>query len=108
MFYRDWNSETKILLIPLLLSTSLLKKAAIVFHMAHDKITLFDKEIILYFSTSGHYYIHIYPTKTEKENCEEVLILEKNSANKERKSQIIKIHSQYRHTLVDNIKRLIM
>ena len=90
-----------------MLSTSLLKKATIVFHMAHDKITLFDKEIILYFSSSGHYYIHIYPTKTEKENCEEVLILEKTQQIK-KKSQIIKIHSQYRHTLVDNIKRLIM
>ena len=94
MFYRDWNSETKILLIPLLLSTSLLKKATIVFHMAHDKITLFDKEIILYFSTSGHYYIHIYPTKTEKENCEEVLILEKTQQIKKENHKLLKyIHN---------------
>ena len=94
MFYRDWNSETKILLIPLLLSTSLLKKATIVFHMVHDKITLFDKEIILYFSTSGHYYIHIYPTKTEKENCEEVLILEKTQQIKKENHKLLKyIHN---------------
>ena len=94
MFYRDWNSETKILLIPLLLSTSLLKKATIVFHMAHDKITLFDKEIILYFSTSGHYYIHIYPTKTEKENWEEVLILEKTQQIKKENHKLLKyIHN---------------
>lgn len=33
----------------------------------------------------------IYPTKMEKENNEEVLILEKGLPNKERKSQTIKI-----------------
>ena len=77
-----------------MLSTSLLKKATIVFHMAHDKITLFDKEIILYFSTSGHYYIHIYPTKTEKENCEEVLILEKIQQIKKENHKLLKyIHN---------------
>ena len=53
--------------------------------IANDKITIFEKEINLYFSTSGYYCIDIYPTKTEKESYKEVLILERDLPNKKRK-----------------------
>ena len=64
--------------------------------MENDKITIFDKKIDLYFSTSGHYYIDIYPRNGEINNHEEVMILEKDlSENEKKKSQVIKIHKQF-------------
>ena len=63
--------------ISLLLSKSSLKKAKAVIDMANDKITIFDKKIDLYFSTSGHYCIDIYPRNGEANNCKKVIILEK-------------------------------
>ena len=63
--------------ISLLLSKSSLKKAKAVIDMANEKITIFDKKIDLYFSTSGHYCIDIYPRNGEANNCKEVIILEK-------------------------------
>ena len=74
-----------------MLSKSSLKKAKAVVDTANDKIAIFDKEINLYFSTSGYYCINIPPTEREKENYEKVLILEKDLPNKEKKSQIIKM-----------------
>ena len=104
MFYRNYNSER----IPLLLSKSSLKKTKALVDIANDKITIFDKEINLYVSTSGHYCINIPPTEREKENYEKVLILEKDLPNKEKNSQIIKMHKQFGYVSVDNIKKLII
>ena len=54
--------------------------------MANDKITIFDKKIDLYFSTSGHYCIDIYPRNAEINNYKEVMTLEKDLSGNEKKS----------------------
>ena len=75
--------------------------------MKNDKITTFDEKKDLYFSASGHYCIDIYPRNGETNNYEEVMILKKGLSDKEKKSQIIKIHRQFGHTYIENIKKLI-
>ena len=68
--------------------------------MANDKITVFDKKIDLYFSTSGHYCIDIYPRNAEINNYKEVMTLEKDLSDNEKKSQIIKMHKQFSHASI--------
>ena len=63
--------------VSLPLRKSSFNKAKILIDIANDKITIFNKEIDL------HYCIDIYPTKTEKENYEKALTLEKDLTNKE-------------------------
>ena len=75
--------------------------------MDNEKITIFDKKIELYFSSSGHYCIDIYPRNGETDNYEEVMILEIDLSEIEKKSQVIKIHKQFGHTSIENIKKLI-
>ena len=84
--------------IPLLLHKSSLKKVKAVF----------DKKIDLYFSTSGHYCIDIYPRNGETNNYEEVMILEKDLSDNEKKSQVIKIHKQFGHASIENIKKVLI
>ena len=72
--------------------------------MANAKITIFDKKIDLYFSSSGHYCIGIYPRYGETNNYKEVMILEKDLSDNKKKSKVIKIHKQFSHASIDNIK----
>ena len=67
--------EIEIVKISLLLLKLHLKTKAVT-DIVHDKITTIDKRIDLYFSTRRHYWIDIYPNKTEKEKHEKVLILQ--------------------------------
>ena len=75
--------------------------------MANNKITIFNKNIDLYFSTSGHYCINIYPRNGEANNCEEVMILKKYLSDNEKNTQVIKIYEQFGHASTENIKKLI-
>ena len=87
--------------IPLLFSRSSFKKAKAVADMASDKITISDKEINSYFSTSGHYCMDMYPTKTEQENYEGVLILEKNLTTEKQKHKLLKYIQKFGHASVE-------
>ena len=51
--------------------------------MENDKITILDKKIDFYFSTSGHL------KNGETNNYEEVMILEKDLSDSKKKSQVI-------------------
>ena len=75
--------------------------------MENDKISMFDKKIDLYFSTSGHYCFVIYPRNGETNNYEEVMTLEKDLSENEKMSQIIKIHKQCGYASIENTKKLI-
>ena len=75
--------------------------------MENDKITIFDKKIDLYFSTSGHYCIDIYPRNGETNNYKEVMILEKDLSENEKKPQVIKIYKQFGYASIGNVKKLI-
>ena len=57
--------------------------------MENDKITIFDKKIDLYFSTRGHYCIGIYSKNGKTNNCEEVMILEKNFQTTKRSPRLL-------------------
>ena len=75
--------------------------------MNNDKATIFDKEIYLHLSTSGHYCIEIFPSFIEKELIEEVLILEKDLPRSKKHSQILKLHKQFGHASVQNLQKLL-
>ena len=59
----------------------------------------------MYFFTTGHYCIDIYPRNGETNNYVEIMILEKDLSDNENKFQIIKIHYQFGHASVENIKK---
>ena len=51
--------------ITLLLSKHSLKNAQAVIDIANDKVSVFDKNVDLYFSTSGHYCLNISPKESK-------------------------------------------
>ena len=50
--------------IPLLLSKHSLKNAQAAIDIANDKVSVFDKNVDLFFSTSGHYCLNIFPRES--------------------------------------------
>ena len=81
--------------------------------MKMDQEVVFEKEINLYFSTSGHYCIDIQPNKVSKMDLtvegqsENVLIFEENMNLSDKKKQIQRIYRQSGNASSENIKRLI-
>ena len=61
----------------------------------------------MYFSTSGHHCTKIYPRNGEINNYEDLMIIEKNLSGNEKKSKVIKIHKQFGHASIENIKKFI-
>ena len=88
--------------IPLLLSKSLLKKAQTVIDLDNDKATILGKEINLHQSITGHYCIDISPSNSCN-NIEEILYLEKDLSNEQRKPQDTKINKQFGHASIENM-----
>ena len=74
-----------------------------------SKIKSFESNLFkrFVFSTSGRYCIDIYPRNGKTKNYEEVMILEKDLLENEKKSQVIKIHKQFGHASKENINKLI-
>ena len=71
--------------IPLLPSKSSLKRCQTNINMCHDKATIFNKEIQLHQSTSGHYCIDILPKfEPQQPMSEVVLMLEATLPSKEK------------------------
>ena len=62
----------------LLLKKSSLKKARTVHDIANDKTKVFDKDFNLYFLTSGHYCIDIFPIESAIDSTQEFLVSEKD------------------------------
>ena len=81
--------------------------------MQNNKAIIFDTEVDLHLSTSGHYCVEIYPnasiyTNKNKETVQEIFFLEETLSKKQKEKQILKIHKQFRHSSsssVDNTKR---
>ena len=57
-------------------------------------MSVFDKNVDLYFSTSGYYCLNISPGEP-RNKYEEILVLEKYFSAVEKPSQILKIHQQF-------------
>ena len=80
-----------------LLSKSSLEKCRTVHNVNDDKATVFDREVTLHQSTSGHYCIDILPVFFRNDYTEEVLVLEADLSHKQKLSQLDKIHKQFGH-----------
>ena len=91
----------------LLLSKQSLKYAEAVIDIANDKIKVFGRDVDLYFSTSGHYCLDIFPIKFAANKVEEILILENDLTLPEKTSQITQIHKQFKHAKIVNMKKLL-
>ena len=74
--------------IALLLSKSSLKKAGTILNMQLDKAVMFDQDIQLHLSTSGHCAVEILPKSLMNLNeCENVLMFDINT-NQEKEDQV--------------------
>ena len=68
----------------------------------NDKATIFNKEIDLIFSSSGHYCVNIVP-----ESCENVLILKFEPSTENKYRQVKKIHTQFGHASKDDMFKIL-
>ena len=75
--------------------------------LPNDKAKVFDGEIDLESTTSGHYCINILPDFNFDEKTEIVLILENELPNDKKRDQMMKIHKQFGHATADNILKLL-
>ena len=82
--------------IPLLLSRTAMKKAAIKMDLENDTANIMGKEVVLNLTTSGHYCIPI--DKTEEVPVENVCTIQLENLNKqERYKTLLKLHRQFAH-----------
>ena len=89
--------------LPLLLSKNSMQKARTKIDFQKNKAIMFDKEIDLRFTTSGHYYI---PLKLENSN-ETLLSLSETSGLKDKKKVVYKLHKQFSHPRAHKLQKLL-
>ena len=89
--------------LPLLLSKNSMQKARTKNDFQKNKAIMFDKEIDLRFTTSGHYYI---PLKSENSN-ETLLSLSETSDLKDKKKVAYKLHKQFSHPRAHKLQKLL-
>ena len=82
--------------IPLLLSKESLKRAGAILNMQDDKVKIFNVDVQLHLSTSGHYCMEILPEKYDNfdqynDNFQKVFYLENSLSIKEKEKQVLKI-----------------
>ena len=82
--------------IPLLLSRTAMKKAAVKMDLENDTATIMGKEVALNLTTSGHYCIPI--DKSEEVPVENVCAVHLDSLNnQDRIKTLLKLHRQFAH-----------
>ena len=86
--------------IPLQLSKQSLKNAQAVIKL------MFLIKMLTYFSTTEHYCLNISP-KESQNRYEEILALKNDLSAVEKHSQILKIHKQFGHATITNMKKLL-
>ena len=89
--------------LPLLLSKNSMQKARTKIDFQKNKAIMFEKEIDLRFTTSGHYYI---PLKSENSN-ETLLSLSETSDLKYKKKVAYKLHKQFSHPKAHKLQKLL-
>ena len=72
--------------------------------MDNDKATVLGKEINLYQYTSNHDGIDMSPSSSCSDT-EEILYLEKDLSNGQRKAQVTKIHKQFGQASIGNMNK---
>ena len=89
--------------LPLLSSKNSMQKARTKIDFQKNKAIMFDKEIDLRFTTSGHYYI---PLKSENSN-ETLLSLSETSDLKDKKKVAYNLHKQFSHPRAHKLQKLL-
>ena len=92
--------------IPLLLSKETLKKARTVLDLNKDKAVMFDKQVPLEFTSSGHYCIDITCTKNRQQS-EEALCIDETSTPADKKKSLLKLHKQFGHASTERLTKLL-
>ena len=95
--------------LPLLLSKESLKRAKTVLDLDNDKVTMFGEPIDVNFTSSGHYCVNIINgghSQLDK-HCEEVLLINNNMSEKEKRDILVKLHKQFGHKPPDKLIALL-
>ena len=92
--------------LPLLLSKNSMQKAGTKIDFQKNKAIMFDKEMDLRFTTSGHHYI---PLKSENSNETLLSLSETSDLNwlKDKKKVVYKLHKQFSHPRAHKLQKLL-
>jgi hypothetical protein len=98
--------------IPLLLSKSSLKKAGTVMNLQNDSVIMFDKNVPLQSTTSGHYCVNLCSgvgvTKCmDSEEEPVVMAVTQDMSEEERKRALLKLHKQFGHASAERLCKLL-
>ena len=94
--------------IPLLLSKESLQKAGTVLDLKHDKAEMFDKQVPLELTSSGHYCINVLDDiDDDVEPDDIILIVNGDVDSKENRDTIVKLHKQFGHASAERLKKLL-
>ncbi|CAG2191494.1 unnamed protein product [Mytilus edulis] len=96
--------------IPLLLSKTSLKRASTILDLRNDKVTMFGQLVDVNLTSSGHYCINIKDkqfTNRNKNESEEVLIIDTKLSFKKKKEILLKLHKQFGHASSDKLLSLL-
>ena len=93
--------------IPLLLSKTPLKKAGTVLNIRNDKILIFNKDINISTSASGHYAISILPDETCKfDDIKEVWIFQQDENDDSKFRRLLNSAKKFGHASANNLENL--
>ena len=95
--------------LPLLLSKESLKHAKTVLDLNNDKVTMFGEQIDVNFTSNGH-CVNISDTGDHSKlgtDCEEVLLINNNMSDKEKRDTLMKLHKQFGHKPPDKLISLL-
>lgn len=68
---------------------------------------MFNEPVELEFTSSGHYCVNILDTFQDECAEDEVLVIEDNMTEKEKKKILIKLHKQFGHASADQLSQLL-
>lgn len=98
--------------IPLLLSKTSLKKAGTVLDLQNDQATMFNKPVVLQFTSSGHYCIDLtggdmVPEAEVENDSQIVLMIDSQLDEKEKINMSRKLHKQFGHASSEKLINLL-
>ncbi|KAK6187111.1 hypothetical protein SNE40_005204 [Patella caerulea] len=94
--------------IPLLLSKTSLKRAETVLDLNNDRAMMFNREIQLNFTSTGHYCIDITPTENGQNKFHnEILLFEEVQSKEQKMTLLMKLHLQFGHASSERLKKLL-
>lgn len=92
--------------IPLLLGKPSMKKARMKLDIEHDKAVIFEKNVNLECTPSGHYCIPLLAYKNSESIVKQAFITTEQSDEKDKKKVVLKLHKQFAHPSGQRLKLL--